>query len=161
MTHSELVNIAWKWATNRHGVAVKELVTMHWETADVLGFTNSFTTEIECKVSVSDFKADQRKLSRRAPEYGIGNYRIYCVPKGLLTIDDLPEKWGLLEVYPNGRAKLVNDIFKCKNRSIFWWEIELSGAKAQRTVLLSLARRAQIRGYMPELCKPLHFESNP
>jgi hypothetical protein len=63
---------------------------------------------IECKVSRSDFFADRAKPFRCEPALGMGLYRYFMAPSGVLTVDDLEEKcdgWGLLEV--RGRSVFV------------------------------------------------------
>ena len=88
-THSELVEIAYKWVLkNAHcGVAFKELVTTAMETPDVIGFGgHRYSVLIECKASRADFLKDKKKPFRANPEIGMGKLRYYCCPKGLFLI---------------------------------------------------------------------------
>ena len=153
-THKMLVEIARKWAFNRHGVAVAEFVCMNGEIADVMAFSSVYSTMIECKISRSDFLADKKKFFRRSPEFGMGNYRIYCAPRGVITESDLPDKWALLEVY-EGKARLNVNIYKYDQKSIFWHEPTDYLRLSERRVLYSIARRAQIKGLMPKICETL------
>ncbi len=67
------------------------------EEPDVIGFGPcAKTTVIECKRSRADFKRDSLKPFRRFPEFGMGNYRYYLSPSGLLMPDEIPSGWGLL-----------------------------------------------------------------
>lgn len=97
LTHKQLVEHARKWLCRKHSVVITEVVSLG-ETPDALGWTSDYSTMIECKSSRSDFLNDAKKLSRRYTEYGVGLYRYYMTPKGLLKPDELPENWGLLEV---------------------------------------------------------------
>lgn len=75
---------------------VIELVTCEQETPDVFGWNYWTTVLVEVKVSRSDFLADKKKWFRIYPEKGMGDYRYYCCPEGLIKENELPEKWGLL-----------------------------------------------------------------
>jgi hypothetical protein len=91
------------------------------EIPDAIGWLRSgISLLIECKASRGDFLSDAVKPSRRSgkagvsggPEpsnaeppikpprktEGLGAYRFYLAPSGLLHPDELPEGWGLLEL---------------------------------------------------------------
>ena len=104
------------------------------EIPDAIGWLRSgVSILIECKASRGDFLSDADKPSRRvgkgggksgalvrpepsAPEpkikppiktEGLGSYRFYLAPLGLLHPDELPEGWGLLELRsPSGAGIL-------------------------------------------------------
>lgn len=78
------------------------------EQPDVLGFRSSCSALVEVKISRSDFLTDKKKPERSAG--GLGLYRFYLCPEGLIKPEELPPKWGLL--YANGRT--VNAIIKGK-----------------------------------------------
>ena len=101
LTHSELVQIAARWLANqgRCSVVLTECSSECWEQPDAIGWHGPVSTLIECKTSLSDFKADARKQFRIMPELGIGRQRYFMAPAGLLTGEDLPAKWGVLEVF--------------------------------------------------------------
>ena len=82
-----------------------ELVTINQETPDIFGWDFWSTTLIEVKVSRPDFLADGRKHFRKHPEQGMGTLRLYLCPEGLVSPDELPERWGLLEE-KNGRITI-------------------------------------------------------
>lgn len=101
MTHKQLVKKAKAWLTKSHRVVLTELATSTSETPDAIGFkgtSEAGSTLIECKTSRADFHADKHKHFRREPERGMGDRRYFMAPKGVLSPDDLPEGWGLLEV---------------------------------------------------------------
>jgi len=80
-------------------VVMAELATQNQETPDVLGFYGpGCSVLIECKVSRSDFLADKKKSFRQLEDWGMGDKRYYAAPKGMLSPDELPEGWGLLEI---------------------------------------------------------------
>lgn len=108
MTHKDLVEVAYKWILKRGscGVAFKELKTYNVEIPDVIGFGSGFSAVIECKVSRSDFLQDKKKPHRQK---GMGTFRYFCCPEGLIKIEELPEKWGLIYAQHNGECKLVKN----------------------------------------------------
>lgn len=82
-------------------VVFAEIVTSASETPDAIGFFYSGNRSIliECKASVSDYYSDRSKPFRKSPELGIGDWRWYMTPKGLINDSwELPAGWGLLEV---------------------------------------------------------------
>ncbi len=112
ISHKELVEQAGIWLRNytqTHTIVITELRTSGTETPDAIGFSaQGGTTLIECKTSRADFQADKKKIFRRYPENGMGDRRYFMAPVGLLTPEDLPENWGLIEVYEkteSGRRK--------------------------------------------------------
>jgi hypothetical protein len=117
LTHKQLVEYAARWLRNKHPVIVTELATIG-EEADAIGFYRGFTTLVECKVSRSDFLSDGRKYFRRHPENGIGDYRYYMAPRGLIAVQEIPASWGLLEIHGSRvfmKQKAVSHA--CANRS--------------------------------------------
>lgn len=116
LSHAALVARAGRWlrysariaetvAGNPHqskvrcGVVLKELGTWGPETPDAIGWFNAghCSILIEVKVSRADFLTDQKKRFRRHPKRGVGCYRYYMAPTGLIWPDELPDGWGLLE----------------------------------------------------------------
>ena len=86
--------------TQTHTIVITELATSARETPDAIGFSaQGGTTLIECKTSRADFLADKKKHFRVCPKNGMGDHRYFMAPVGLLAAEDLPENWGLIEVY--------------------------------------------------------------
>lgn len=54
--------------------------------------------------------ADRKKYARSAQAetlgHTVGNYRYYLAPAGVITKEELPEKWGLLE-WDGKKIKMV------------------------------------------------------
>lgn len=116
MTHKALCDIAAKWlkrnqSQNGHGCAVSVTeAPSGWngEIPDAIGFRiaghNDGSIVVEVKVSRSDFLADKKK-PHRANDAGLGNWRYYLCPEGLINPSDLPNGWGLLWVNSRGHIK--------------------------------------------------------
>lgn len=100
MTHKQAVRRMARWLRNSMGysVVVAELATSAMETPDVLGFHSSRSMLIEVKVSRADFLADGEKSFRRRMEQGMGDERYFAAPKGMLNPEEMPDKWGLIEI---------------------------------------------------------------
>lgn len=129
MTHSELCKLALNWlkrpaSRGGHGckVAIDECST-GWdgEIPDALGYRfagNAMdgTVLVECKVSRSDFLADKNKPHRHTR--GVGNWRYYMAPEGIISPAELPDRWGLVEVNSRGHLKTVVGAFSDSNYSL-------------------------------------------
>jgi hypothetical protein len=114
LTHADLVERAARWLRNtkRCGVVLTECSNGR-EIADAMGWNMRQSLLVECKTSRADFLRDRHKPTRRIPELGCGNYRYYMTPRGLLRIEELPEKWGLLEIH----GKIVRVVKKAESFS--------------------------------------------
>lgn len=118
MTHSDLCKLAVKWlkrskSAGGHGcaVAVSECRS-GWsgEIPDAIGFRASGhwdgSVVVEVKVSRGDFLADRNKPHRQ--KGGMGNWRYYMAPAGLINREELPAGWGLLEVNSRGHIRAIS-----------------------------------------------------
>jgi hypothetical protein len=155
LTHAELIQAARKWLQKQYAgsavyghtscpVVISELVTVSisGEIPDAIGFSPSkgISILIECKTSRSDFFADQKKPFRQSvlSTLGMGDQRWYLAEKGIIPIESLPSKWGLLE-YDNRNIKVSKrcELFENKN-----WKNEMH-------LLLSALRRLKVE---PDKC---------
>ncbi len=66
------------------------------ERPDLIGWSENLSTLIEVKKSRSDFFRDDSKTWRQYGP-GMGQVRWYLTPRGLVTIDEVPHGYGLLE----------------------------------------------------------------
>jgi len=147
--HDELAKIGVAWL-KRNGFAVvaTDLAALGCrERADVIGFRSQCSVIIESKVSRADFLADRKKPHREAG--GIGLYRFYICPAGLIAADELPARWGLLHV----DGKRVTEV--ARPRGNIWpgpeaniagwaeWQHE-TDYDAERSVLFSISRRLSL-----------------
>ncbi len=89
-------------------VVLEEIGSDGRECPDVIGWKHGGAcTLIECKTTRADFKRDFKKRFRQVyGATGMGAHRWYATPPGLLTLGDLPTRWGLIEV----RATTVRTI---------------------------------------------------
>jgi hypothetical protein len=139
LTHAELVARAERWLRNtkKCGVVLTEFSSSCSEIPDAIGWQTGgrFSYLVECKTSVSDFYADKKKPGRspKNAHRGIGRFRYYMAPPGVLTADLVKQhrpKWGLLEV----QARTVRVRLKAEPFS-------LATAWRELPVLYSYARR--------------------
>ena len=98
-THSLLIEQSAKWLQRRGcSIVITDMAHQGSETPDAIGwYGRAGSIVIECKASLSDFRADAQKSFRRDPARGMGCLRYFCAEKGLLKLEQLPPKWGLLE----------------------------------------------------------------
>lgn len=120
MTHDEIADFGAHYLRrNGYKFSCSNLTSaIHGEQPDVLGIA-AFGKSIvlEAKVSRSDFKADLKKPWRKDPLMGMGDYRVYVTPKGLLRPEEVPYGWMLWEVH--GKSKPVMKVIKgMKKRSV-------------------------------------------
>lgn len=119
LTHKALCALAVAWLqrpASRCGpgclVALAE--TANWgkdEIPDAIGWrpykhVGSGSVVVEVKVSRADFLADAGKPHRVDGSTGMGAYRYYLAPEGIIRLKDLPPKWGLVEVNKRGHLKV-------------------------------------------------------
>lgn len=102
------------------------------ETPDAIGFNSYSSCVIECKMSRSDFFADQKKPFRTDGN-GMGEKRFYLCPENLIKESDLPQGWGLL--YVDDKKMKVKEV---KNSETF--DLNVEGLKAERQALVSIAK---------------------
>lgn len=146
--HEHLCNKAHSWLRRNGFTVAATNITASGsrERVDCIGFRECCSALVEAKVSRSDFLADRKKPERI--KGGVGVYRYYIAPAGLLRIDDLPDKWGLLEL--DGRTvkqvhgPIGNRWPDLKNAVGTEWESFASDhdRAAERSILFSIARRA-------------------
>lgn len=142
INHRELVDRAFlylKFSCNCK-VAFKERVASTSESPDVVGFCRGFSYLIECKTSRADFLADKKKHFRRRPEDGMGYERYFMAPVGLLEPSEMPEGWGLLEVYEKP-PRFKNYVVKIAHHAEPFIERNL---QAEVSYLVSAIRRIDI-----------------
>lgn len=116
MKHSELVELAAQWLRKKCPIVVTELATSG-EEPDAIGWHGHNSILVECKTSREDFRADAGKPFRFSDESGIGIRRYFLALPGVIAIDCLPPKWGLLEVTTKGvRMIRESEVFEANQR---------------------------------------------
>lgn len=116
--HAQLCSIAVKWlkranSAGGHGchIALSECRS-GWdgEIPDAIGFRatghHDGSIIVEVKVSRADFLADRKKPHRQ--QGGMGNWRYFMCPEGLIHAKELPDGWGLLWVNSRGHVKPIS-----------------------------------------------------
>lgn len=143
MTHKELVDLSYKYVLNKMscGVAVAELKTTEKEIVDVLGFGAwNHSVLIEVKVSRQDFLKDKYKSFRQNPSEGVGRYRFYCCPEGLIKETELPNNWGL--IYENkGKLRMIYNPYCTNPQGNIFKGGFLYNKDAERAIMYSALRR--------------------
>jgi hypothetical protein len=138
MDHAQLVEQAVAWLRSyRCGVVLSEQACVNGEVPDAIGWKRAnHSVLVECKVSRSDFLADRVKPFREKSAMGLGRERYYLVPAGLITLQELPEGWGLLE-YRNRKV----EVSKPSSRNLR----SAKGLDFEMNLLLASLRRVEIR----------------
>lgn len=156
-THKDLIPIAYSWVLKRAscGVAFKELNThaSNGEYPDVIGFGGfGRSVLVEVKVSRADFLSDKRKTFRKFPEQGMGRYRFYMCPSGLIKPEDLPGKWGLIYVAVTGKAKCVVNPYCVSTEGNIWSDgFEDRNILSEHGLMFSALRRLHIKGHIDSI----------
>lgn len=147
--HQALVAQGERWMKRQgFGVVAAELVTNGTnEQADVIGFRSMSSAVLEAKASRADFLADSKKPHRTAG--GLGVYRFYICPPGIIELDDLPSGWGLL--YADGQRitevrRPTGNLWPAYGVSVGdWGDFQHQpDERAERGVLYSVARRRSL-----------------
>jgi hypothetical protein len=98
--HSALVTRAVEWLRTEYrcGIILSEQYCATGEVPDAIGWKGFCrSVVVECKASRADFLADANKPFRLKPEEGLGAERLYLAPEGIISPQELPKNWGLLE----------------------------------------------------------------
>jgi len=121
----------------RCGVVLSEQACASGETPDAIGWKKAcHSVIVECKASRADFLADSAKPWRQHPETGVGAERYYLAPSGLISADELPAGWGLLEAH--GReVQTVRRSAKNLRSAV--------GFQHEMNLLLASLRRVEVR----------------
>lgn len=116
MTHDELVLKAGWYLRKRircYPVLMEACYGNSREQPDAIGWRDRTSYVIECKASRTDFLSDGNKPHR---EYGMGSYRYYMAPHGIIHADEIPDGWGYLEV--RGKSQRVYEVLEAGRRRL-------------------------------------------
>ena len=148
--HQELVLRGERWMRSRNcGVVIRDpFRSYNREQPDVLGWRDGVSLLIEVKVSRADFLADANKPFRIDPSEGMGDWRFYLCPPGIIKPDDLPSGWGLLYA----KEKIISAVSGVPGNGRWHTAKPFTGNKnAENIVLYAALRRLTLRGYLPEV----------
>lgn len=144
--HDKLVAMCARWfKRNGFSVVATELASHgNREQPDVYACRQTCSAVAEIKVTRADFLADRKKPERYRG--GLGTYRFYLCPEGLISPAELPTGWGLL--YASGKTILSihapkGNLWPAPGKQDEHWrqfahEID---PDAERAALFSIARR--------------------
>jgi hypothetical protein len=138
--HAQLVEraVVWLRQTYRCGIILSEQSCATGEVPDVIGWKGFCQSVlVECKISRSDFLADANKPCRLKPEDGFGSRRFYMAPAGLITREELPKHWGLLEC----KGRQVQITVKASRQDLR----SPAGLMKEMNLLLASLRRVEVR----------------
>ena len=100
---------------------------------------------VECKVSRADFLSDRGKPFRADPAKGVGDWRFFLCPTGLIQAEEVPKGWGLL--YTTGsRITAVQGVptnARWRSRKPF---AGLTDKDGELQMMYSALRRFAVRG---------------
>lgn len=140
LTHKQLVNISSKWLKKHEqnivlpncSIIASEVVSSAetGEIPDILGWCSWASVLIEVKTTRKDFLRDRNKPFRYSSGIGVGEFRYYLSPDGILSTKDVPENWGLLHCDKNGKIYIIKIADK-----------QQSNLRSERSILLSMLRR--------------------
>jgi hypothetical protein len=175
MTHGNLNDLAQKWllrAPSANGAHCKIAFTevgplFYGEIADAWGFNYDydFSVVVESKVSRSDFLADKKKPHRNGEVLGMGAFRYFICPEGMISPDELPDKWGLLWVNARGHIKIKAGHLLGKTNyfnadsSVADWAHDVNHT-AERKMMAHLLNRVGNAEATKENIRQLHRELN-
>lgn len=152
-SHKDLCALAVGWlrrpaSRNGPGCTISISETVNWingEIPDAIGWRpynhgGCGSVVVEVKVSRSDFLADVAKPHRAQPSIGMGSYRYYFAPQGLIKPEELPLKWGLVEVNERGHMKVLagHVLLKWKEEDV--WRFESNSIAEISTLAMCLNR---------------------
>ncbi|HKT23588.1 MAG TPA: MmcB family DNA repair protein [Terriglobales bacterium] len=139
MTHSRLVDAAVNWlhCQYRCGIVLSEQSCASGETPDAIGWKGkNHSVVVECKISRADFFADASKAWRVHPESALGCERFYLASARMISCDELPCGWGLLEI----RGRDIQMVHRSKKN------LRGAGGLAnEMNLLLASLRRVEVR----------------
>jgi hypothetical protein len=138
MTHAQLVERAVAWLRRyRCVVVLSEQACVSGEVPDAIGWKGKcHSVLMECKLTRADFLADREKPFRQESGLGMGAERFYFAPARVISVDELPAGWGLLE-YRRRTVEMVRRSRKDLRRD--------QGFRHEMNLLLASLRRVEVR----------------
>lgn len=88
-------------------IVCRELHSELREIPDLYCVYKNYSVVCEVKISRADFFKDRHKIFRKHPKLGLGTFRYYVCPEGMIKPEELPYHWGLIYGYDDGSIKLI------------------------------------------------------
>lgn len=127
------------------------------EIPDAIGFRTAAEDEgsvvVEVKVSRSDYLADRAKAHRQDGALGMGLYRYYMAPEGIISMQELPTGWGLVEVSPKGVLRVLAGHVTVKRAEQAAWRHERAIEREWLLLASMLSRLSNVEAMHTELKK--------
>lgn len=111
LRHEELLKTAAKFIKNKalthFGKSTYVVCNYNdgMEPIDVFGFGGGCTQIIKVITTRMELNLDLERAYRKCPKYGVGEFRSYLCPNGLLNKEDIPKNWGLL--WCDNKGKII------------------------------------------------------
>jgi hypothetical protein len=97
VTHREIIGAGSAWLRKLNcRIIAEDKRSTTGERPDLIGFRADYSIMIECKSVRPDFVRDKKKPWRVDPDKGMGTFRFYLCPTGMISPHEIPKKWGLL-----------------------------------------------------------------
>ncbi|AOJ79201.1 hypothetical protein WS86_00210 (plasmid) [Burkholderia savannae] len=151
LSHAELVELSARHV-KKIGFPVVGKEVRAWysrEEGDVIAFRSTSSLLVEAKCSRSDFRADARKPERT--NGGLGVYRFYVCPAGLIHAEEVPERWGLWWVDGRKITQIKGPVgnhwppYNAASTVADWARfMHQPDVAAERAVMFSIARRRSL-----------------
>jgi len=161
LTHSDVINYASKWVKRKFPLVFKEWAWSGQEQPDIFAVNYSNSCIVEAKVSRSDYRADFKKPFRKDISLGMGDFRFYACPEGLITLDDFTEQmksnWGLLYINEKGKVKCIHNPFCEHPDGNIWHNQNIKCKKAEYGIMYSIMRKfTEINKQQESIINKLH-----
>ena len=157
VSHTALVDLAERWLIRQGcGIVLRDPFHTPYvpEHPDAMGWrlASDVSILVECKASRADCLADRIKPFRANPDQGIGQWRFYLTPDGVVQVQDMPPRWGLLWATKHG----VRIVHGQPPGNTGWGAPPfVANIRAERRLLLAALRRLTLRGHLPEVYTPI------
>lgn len=164
-THQELCSLAVNWlqrAPGRSGPACQVAFSeakggWNGEIPDAIGFRTAAEDEgsvvVEVKVSRADYVADRAKAHRQDGALGMGLYRYFMAPEGIISVLELPQSWGLVEVSPKGVLRVLAGHVTVKRAEQTVWRHERAISREWLLLASMLSRLGNVEAMHTALKK--------
>jgi hypothetical protein len=164
-THQDLCSLAVNWlqrAPGRSGPACQVAFSeakggWNGEIPDAIGFRTAAEDEgsvvVEVKVSRGDYLADRAKAHRRDGALAMGLYRYFMAPEGIISVQELPQHWGLVEVSHRGVLRVLAGHVTVKRADQSAWRHERAIEREWLLLAAMLSRLGNVEAMHTELKK--------
>lgn len=155
LSHGQLIYLAEKWLWRQNcGIVFRDPfrpAVSNGELPDAIGWRQRISILVECKATRADFHADALKSFRASPAKGVGDWRFYLCPTGVIRPEEVPAGWGLLYA-GNQRVTTVIGL-----PSRIGWDVDppfRANKCAELEMMYVALRRFVVRGHLGVIYLP-------